>query len=82
MATTQRMLKSTAIPTKTVEARKAGLKMEEKLTKLPMHWMSGLENNSESPPEAVEDLQPTGNLYFAQLFWCTQVHTQVKILLK
>lgn len=51
MATTHRMLKRTAMPTNTVEARKAGLKMEEKLTKLPMHWMSGLGNNSEIPED-------------------------------
>ena len=41
MATTTRILKSTAMPTKTVEARKAGLKMDEKLTRLPMHRTSG-----------------------------------------
>ena len=35
------MLISTAKPTKTVEARKAGLKIEEKFSKLPKHLTSG-----------------------------------------
>ena len=46
MATTQRMLNKTAIPTKTVEALKAGLRIDEKFTRLPMHRMSGPENKS------------------------------------
>ena len=41
IATTQRMLNSTAIPTNTVEALKAWLRMEEKFTRLPMHFKVG-----------------------------------------
>ena len=40
-ATKHKMLMRTAKPTKTVEALNAGLKMEEKFSKLPRHLMSG-----------------------------------------
>ena len=58
MATTQRMLNKTAIPTKTVEALKAGLRIDEKFTRLPMHRMSGPENKSFWPNLApLDDLE-------------------------
>lgn len=40
-ATKHKMLMRTAKPTKTVEALNAGLKMDEKFSKLPRHLMSG-----------------------------------------
>ena len=52
IATTQRMLNRTAIPTKTVEARKAWLRIEEKFTKLPMHFKVG----SDELPSITEEL--------------------------
>ena len=53
IATTQRILKSTAIPTKTVEARKAWLRMDEKFTRLPMHFKVG----SDKLPSITDELE-------------------------
>ena len=52
-----RTLKSTDTPTKTVDALKAGLKMEEKLTRLPMHRISG---SGKRPLAERDDLQGVG----------------------
>ena len=53
IATTQRMLNSTAIPTNTVEALKAWLRMEEKFTRLPMHFKVG----SDTIPSITDELE-------------------------
>ena len=47
------MLNSTAIPTNTVEARKAWLRMEEKFTRLPMHFKVG----SDTIPSITDELE-------------------------
>jgi hypothetical protein len=46
-------LNSTAIPTNTVEARKAWLRMEEKFTRLPMHFKVG----SDTIPSITDELE-------------------------
>jgi len=62
IATTQRILKSTAIPTKTVEARKAWLRMDEKFTRLPMHFKVG----SDKLPSITDELEPTTKKQYFQ----------------
>ena len=54
METMVRILRRTEMPTKTVAALKAGLKMDEKFQRLPMQRMSGSLKRPSSPPATVD----------------------------